>query len=136
MINDQYMDNWVAVERLVKEWKKYEKIVIAVDFDNTLYDFHNEGYKYEYVPELIRQCKEFGAYIVIWTASTEERYRFMRLYLDENNIPFDTINENPLGVDLPEGRKLYYNILLDDRAGLDSAVSILEEALKTMKGGN
>lgn len=133
---DFYM-SWInAANRLVKEWKKYGDLIIAYDFDNTVYDFHKEGHIYEYVPNLLRQCKELGAKLVVFTASPTDRYSFIAEYLEKRNIPYDTINENPLGVDLPEGRKLYYNILLDDRAGLGDAVRTLEIAVKIMKGGN
>ena len=34
-LNDNY-----CVDRLYKEWIKHKEIILAVDFDNTLYDYH------------------------------------------------------------------------------------------------
>jgi len=131
-MSDFYMEWRNAVRRLVKEWNQHGKIVIAYDFDNTVFDYHNEGHKYDYIINVLRKCKEFGAHLVVFTASPEERYDFIKEYLTENDIPYDSINENPID-GLPEGRKLYYNILLDDRAGLGEAVMTLEMAFKLMK---
>lgn len=54
-------------------------------------------------------------------------------YLVENNIPFDAINETPDFIPF-KGRKVYYNILLDDRAGLSSAVEQLTRVIYQIRG--
>jgi hypothetical protein len=48
----------------------------------------------------------------------------------ENNITIASINENP--IDLPFGNngKIYYNILLDDRAGLGQALDTLNKTIE------
>jgi hypothetical protein len=134
MSRDHYASDMNAVIRLVSEWKKYGKIVIAYDFDNTVFDYHNEGHTYPEVIELLRQCNEFGAYLVVYSSSTEDRYPFIMEYLDKNNIPYDSINETMPALNLPLGGKLYYNILLDDRAGLKSAIYQLKTSLRIMRG--
>lgn len=131
--NDPYMDAKKSINRLVAEWTKYGKLVIAYDFDGTVYDFHKEGFTFKMVPELLRECKEQGAHLIVYTANSD--IEFIKNYLDANNIPFDYINENPPELNLPKGGKLYYNILLDDRAGLNEAYLQLQTALMIMKGG-
>ena len=38
------------------------------------------------------------------------------------------------GIDIPfKGKKIYYNILLDDRAGLESAYKVLIDTIDQMK---
>lgn len=127
------MDAKKSINRLVAEWTKYGKLVIAYDFDGTVYDFHKEGFTFKMVPELLRECKEQGAHLIVYTANSD--IEFIKNYLDANNIPFDYINENPPELNLPKGGKLYYNILLDDRAGLNEAYLQLQTALMIMKGG-
>lgn len=63
---------------------------------------------------------------MVFSASQEERYPYIADYLNQNNIPFDAINEDVLIEKRKPTRKLYYNILLDDRAGLGSAYAALD----------
>lgn len=56
-------------------------------------------------------------------------------YLEANHIPFDAINESPKFVPVAGSKKMYFNILLDDRAGLSSAYKCLKAALEIMKQG-
>lgn len=129
---DFYLNTDNVVNRLVSEWEKHGKLIIAYDFDNTVFDYHNEGHKYDDVVNLLKECKEFGAYLVVFTAKANEDFPEMISYLKENDIPFDAINQNLDFVPFTGG-KIYYNILLDDRAGLASAFTDLRSALLKMK---
>lgn len=124
MQKDAYLVEGKAEERLYQEWAKYGKIIIAYDYDDTVFDFHKKGYTYINVIELLRKCKEFGAFLIVHTACSKEQEPEMVAYLNSNNIPFDTINENAPFTPFT-GRKCYYNIMLDDRAGLIEAFEML-----------
>lgn len=130
---DFYLDDQNVINRLVEEWRKYNNLVIAYDFDNTVYDYHNQGHRYDDVIELLRECKDFGAHLVVFTANDEDKHPPIIEFLRANNIPFDAINENPSFVPVQSSKKIYFNILLDDRAGLSSSYYCLKEALETMK---
>lgn len=123
---DYYLIQDNALNRLREEYNKFGKLIIAYDFDDTIYDFHNKGRKYDKVIDLLRRWKD-NAYFIIYTASEESRYREIESYVRDNNIPFNSINENIRGLNIPKGKKLYYNIFLDDRAGLDSTYNILNK---------
>ncbi|MNG35477.1 hypothetical protein D3C84_1222210 [compost metagenome] len=69
---------------------------------------------------------------MVYTACEEEKFPQMINYMNENKIPFDSINDLPSYIPF-KGKKLYYNILLDDRAGLNSAYFCLKNALEIMK---
>lgn len=43
---DFYLDPENCYQRLEDEFKKYGKLIFCVDFDDTLYDFHNVGRTY------------------------------------------------------------------------------------------
>ena len=131
-MNDPYLNNNNVINRLVEEWEKYGKIIIAYDFDNTIYDYHNKGYKYPKIINLLQECKNIGAYFIVFTSSPKERYNFIEKYLIKHNIPYDTINEN-IDVAQFDGRKIYYNILLDDRAGLSISYNNLKKVLDIKK---
>lgn len=130
---DFYLDEKNVVERLVREWQQYKNLVIAYDYDNTVFDYHKKGETYDDVINLLRECKQFGAHLVVFTACPDEQFPEIKEYLTANNIPFDAINESPSFVPVLGGKKIYFNILLDDRAGLASAYYALTEALYIMK---
>lgn len=121
---DQYLQVNSSFKRLYDEYKKYGSLVIAYDFDNTVYDYHKGGHTYNDVIQLLRDLKSLGCYLTVWTANTDEK--FVAQYLHMNEIPFDAINDNP-----PfwkgECRKIYYNALLDDRAGLAQVYAELKQ---------
>lgn len=75
-------------KRLLEEYKKYGKLIVAFDYDNTIFDYHNNGGDYSCVVNLLSP----------FTSS--------RLF--------------------PNSKKPYYNILLDDRAGLEESYEILK----------
>ena len=131
-MNFSYLNEDMNFLRLVSEWKKYGKLVIAYDFDNTVYDYHKIGLKIEPIIAILNEAKKIGAYFIVHTARLEDEYDFVRKYLIENNIPFDCINENIEATGF-NTKKPFYNILLDDRAGLRSAYEDLSRAIKLMK---
>lgn len=130
---DPFVSTSKIVDRLHKEYKKHPKLVVAVDFDDTVYDFHGHGAQHERVLEALRKCNELGFYVVLWTASAPERFNFMKGYMKEKQVHIDAINENPIPLPFGNHKKMYYNILLDDRAGLGQALDALEILINDIK---
>jgi hypothetical protein len=120
-----YMSTDVIKARLLKEYHAHPRLIIGVDFDDTVFDFHNEGHTYERIIALLRRCQHIGFYIVLFTASAPERHKFMNDYMLGQGIVLDFINKNPIPLPYGHHGKIYYNILLDDRAGLGQAVEAL-----------
>jgi molybdenum cofactor biosynthesis enzyme MoaA len=120
------------VERLTDEWKQHGKIIIAVDFDDTIspwrYKSDEDEAFYKKVIEILKEAKMVGAYIVIFTACNEDRYDEIRNYCRKRGLDIDDINNVPIDLPYGKGRKLYANIFLDDRAGLREALATLSEA--------
>ena len=127
---DPYFNDSTCTNRLLTEYKKYGKLVVALDFDDTIYDFHKKGYEYPRVIELIKQCQELGFYIVIFTGSEPEKYPLIMEYCNSIGIKPCKINENAFPMPIGNNGKIYYNILLDDRAGLWSAFSHLQDVVQ------
>jgi hypothetical protein len=122
------------ITRLTKEWKEHKKILLAVDFDDTLSPWKFDDFNYSEVFKLINQAKELGAYVVIFTACKEERYDYIRKYCKEmGGFEIDGINENVIELPYGNNRKIYYNHLLDDRGGLMQAMTILSIAMMRVK---
>jgi hydroxymethylpyrimidine pyrophosphatase-like HAD family hydrolase len=120
---DFYLDTQNSLNRLMEEYKQYNSLVVAFDFDDTVYDFHKKGRIYQDVMVLLRKLKSINCYLICWTG--QENPEFVAQYLKENNIPFDAINENP-PFHKSTSRKVYANAYLDDRAGLQQVYQELK----------
>ncbi len=127
-MSDTYFSTEVCVERLYTEYTKHKRLIVAVDFDSTVYPWKTES-SHEQVLTLVKKCSDLGFYIVIFSASDAGRYQFMGDFLNSKGIKVSSINKNP--IDLPYGNngKIYYNLLLDDRSGLGQSVEILNKTL-------
>ena len=130
--DDPYLDNNLCVDRLVENWKLHGKIIIAFDFDNTIYDYYGKNYAYSKVVQLLQECKNMGCILILCTCCDESKFEFMRNECEKVGISIDYINESPPYIPFT-GNKVYYNILLDDRAGLRSAYEILYKAKERIK---
>lgn len=133
MKQDFYLDDQNCINRLFEEWKKYNNIIVAYDLDNTILDYYKIGNSCKNVIELLRKCKALGFTLILFTSCNDDRMPEIRQYLIDNNIPCDMINETPNFIPFL-GRKIYYNILLDDRAGLSSAYNILSAVIDKING--
>lgn len=133
MENDPYLNTDNCVDRLYKEYVKHKRLVLAVDFDDTLYPFHGTNYNCEKLISIVKEAQKAGFYITIFTASRNERHPFILEYTKSIGIIPDSINKNP--IDLPFGNegKIYYNLFLCDRAGLAESFRILRKLLDKIK---
>ncbi len=112
-----------CINRLKSEYDKYKKLVIGFDFDNTIFDMHNTGGDYSMVISLLQECKKLGFILCLYTADLREDWIEWKVkYCKHFKIDPDYINESPL---LSGTKKPFFNLLLDDRAGLESAYIIL-----------
>lgn len=119
------------LERLVNEWVEHDKIVLAVDYDDTIFHWrHRSVDQCNKTLALVKWAQTIGAYIMIHTSSDEDRYDEISDYCKSKGLNIDSINKNP--IDLPYGTqgKPYYNWQLCDRSGLKYAEEVLEEACK------
>lgn len=130
---DPFMDESICVDRLVTEWRKHGRILIALDFDDSVFGFHDPTDTHPRVLSLIRECSDMGCLITVYTASTPTRWDMMRVFLETRGIKVAAINKNP--IELPYGLwgKIYYNIFLDDRAGLAAAYQTLKRTVEEIK---
>lgn len=121
----------IYTNRLINEWKTHDKIIIALDFDDTSRTFTlDTPTTFKRVLDDIRTAQAIGAWVICNTASKPERYGEIMEFYENEGITIDAINSMPnesftYGY---EG-KVFANIYLDDRAGLNEALEILEKAI-------
>lgn len=119
-------------KRLLEEYKKYKHLIVAFDFDNTIFDYHNSGGDYSCVIDLLRRCTLHGFWLILFTSEEdidkirEKQMKCLELgigILNNKRVLTPPYIDSPI---LPNSRKPYYNILLDDRAGLEESYEILK----------
>ena len=125
MMKDRYLQFSEQLNRLVGECRKYGSLFIAFDFDNTVFDYHNVGDTFPKVESLLRSVKERGHTLILFTGNEGDRLTEIVQYCTDHGYTPDFINENPVMAT----RKPYYNVLLDDRAGLDSTYELVSQML-------
>lgn len=124
-----------AIKRLYADYLKYGSLYIAFDFDNTVWDYDTWGNKYEYhegtchgqMVYLLQQAQMLGMKLILWTScpTIEDQHKKVIICQRLGIMP-DYVNCSPLS---PGAVKPHFNLLLDDRAGLESAVEILNEVI-------
>lgn len=143
---NKYLDFETTLQRLKREYQEHGQIIVAYDFDDTVctYTPDNpeptlERVANEEICQLIRDLRPYSKFIV-WTCRSmthqEPKEPDVALtlaiqWLDNHEVPYDFVNED--GPVVYGSRKIYANILLDDRAGLETAYKLLVAFLKWVK---
>lgn len=111
--------------KLINQYESHGRLIIAYDFDDTVKPFWCSSC--EDVKSVLRLAKEkLNAYFIVYTAN--ENIDMIKKYLVQEELPFDSINENAPFITC-KGGKLFYNIFLDDKAGLGETVKALNDLI-------
>ncbi len=130
-MQDPYLSQRMNRNRLLADLAQYGRLLIAFDFDNTVFDCHKLGYEFPELEEVLRKAKVLNHHLILFTCREDIELAEAINYCRERGYEPDSVNGSPI---YPDNTKPYYNILLDDRAGLQSAyldlLWILNEQLK------
>lgn len=134
-LNDPFLDEDFCFERLWNDYQKHKNIVVAVDWDNTLFDLHKKNYKFPAVIELLKKCQNLGFYLVIFSASPRERHEDISQLCEQIGLKIRGINCDVVDWNVARTQnsldysqsKIFYNVFLCDRAGLPSSYRILKK---------
>lgn len=124
------------VDDLISRWEKHGSLIIAVDFDDTIYDFYGKNkYNLEYTRQIIRDAISEGLRVVIYTARPKHTYPDIIKFCEEHKLKIEGININAITSleDIGTNGKIYYNLLLDDKAGLMMAAIVLRKVVERIK---
>lgn len=127
-MNDYRINDNPLLAELVRQWDKHKQIIIAYDFDDTVCPYRKEDCKE--VQQVLRDAaRVLNPYFIVFTCNKDIDYIKKFLFLER--IPYDSINMNcpyiPEWVSNPN--KIYYNILLDDKAGLEQSLKALKDLI-------
>lgn len=93
---------------------------ICIDIDGTIshyiewVDSKTFGEVLPHCAETIHHLKADGWYVIIYTTRADKGE--IKKFLDANNVPFDSINENQNQPNNAKGGKPYADVYIDDRA--------------------
>lgn len=132
-ISDPYASTERCVKRLLGEYRIHKSLIVAVDFDDTVFDFHEAGFEYPEVLRILWECQLLGFHLVLFTGTHPDKYESQIAYMAEHGIVIRCVNQNPIPLPFGNHGKMYYNILLDDRAGLGQACSILRQTIAAIQ---
>lgn len=132
-MNDPFLDENLCYERLKENYNKYGSLLVAADFDETIFDYHKKSFAFPALIQLLKDCNKVKFPITIFTASPLERHPEIQEYCNTIGVEIVAINENTVdwmkdGLDRSKA-KIYFSILLDDKAGLPSAYRILRKLI-------
>lgn len=123
-ILDDSLEDDFLYERLVKAQDEHERLIIAYDIDDTVRPYKSKSC--DMVKDLIRRAETLlNPYFIVFTANPHKEENIA--FLEAEGLPYDAINENADFIGrYGEGLKIYYNLLLDDKAGLKEAYDALD----------
>lgn len=116
----QWTERPKVVKKLLDQYHKHGRLIIAYDFDDTVSPLYEPDEFLNEVRTLIRKAAHQGHYCYCYTANTD----FVKVssFLQAQMLPTNPI---PKG----NGDKAFFNILLDDKAGLEYTYNVLFEVL-------
>lgn len=108
------------LKKLFDQYYKHGSVIVAYDFDDTVYPFSSEVEELKDTVNLIQRLAICGHKVYCYTSN--EDIEKVTMYLHYNRIPYCSINKSPVD----SIGKQFYNVLLDDKAGLNETKEVLE----------
>lgn len=116
----------ILLDKITRVYDTHKNIIIAVDFDDTIYDYSGQGFDTNYVVDLLKRAKEkLNAKLILFTCREDDLLYDATEYCYDVGLEIDAVNTSLENYTYPS-RKPFYNILLDDKACLPECCATLE----------
>lgn len=133
---DTYFNTTNCINRLIQDYKTHKSFVIAYDYDDTVVP-KSPIESTKQVQKILRLCSKCNFTMICFTArdnpeqleEVKETLKKLEIRCDYINEDCDNIKQN-MDIHATSFHKIFYNIFLDDRAGLNSAIQTLIGFLK------
>lgn len=122
VVQDLYTNYYACHDRLMHVLEKFGKLIVALDYDDTINDFRHDGNYYDGMISVLKQLHDHIR-IVVWTNSPESRFPEIEERMKNIGLDFEGINADL--VPGMVGRKIYANLYVDDHGGLPSEYRML-----------
>lgn len=133
----------VNYDKILKDaYDEHGSLIVAFDFDNTVFDFHKKGLDFSRIVNLLIDCERLGFKLICFTSNEGDRLTFIKYYIREvlqidtqvaMNADWDFKSGNPKHATVI---KPYANIYLDDKAGLNESYTRLKNLVDSIKKTN
>ena len=129
-----YLDEWALYQRIKDCYREHGSLIIAYDIDDTVRPFRSNDEGCQKVRELLVECKKYlNAEFIVYSAN--RNIEAIKEFVENENLPCDFINQN--GTLVPSSyfndKKIYFHILLDDKAGLANSYRCLKRFVEDFK---
>ena len=126
-IGEQFVKH--AVEKLLSVQAVHGQIIVGVDFDDTIFSFdHKFANVSDHIIELLKELRDENLIrISLYTISNDVSLYYKKALMRCWGISADYVDESPVKFKAQATQKPYFNLLLDDKAGLHQAIEILEK---------
>ncbi|HNV97499.1 MAG TPA: hypothetical protein PKL13_04340, partial [bacterium] len=57
---------------LEEAYIKHKKLIVAFDFDNTIFDYHKKEVDYSKIINLLKECQDLGFILKLFTSETSK----------------------------------------------------------------
>lgn len=116
-------------QRLVSDYMNYGNLIVGVDFDDTIRDYET-GKIIDEVVDLLKEASRNNFIICLYTCREDRKLVEALNFCKGIGLQIDYVNCSPV---LPGLRKPFFNILLDDRAGLVDTTELLKNIINDIK---
>lgn len=131
MNQDPYFSTELGVQRLLEQYHIHKNLIVAFDFDDTIFDYHKKGFTYPKVVELLLECQSLGFTLVMLTTTENDQHLIENVkYCERLGLHIAYVNTGPV---MPKAVKPFFNVYLDDKAGLHQAYEILSTTIKLIQ---
>ena len=126
----------ILLNQLISVYEKHGKIIIGLDFDDTIFPFNKSVANINRcndVVETVKAIKE-AAIICLWSVADAQTLVYKAHIMELYGIKPDYVNESPV-VKWGPCNKPYFNIQLDDKAGLNETLETLTNFIHYYNNG-
>ena len=123
------------VQQLLDVYKAHGSIIIGVDFDDTIFPYtaDDTGWisaRCDTTVDVLKKVQKY-AKLCLWTISESSTLIYKEYIAQSLGLDIKYINESP--VKFFDAKKPYFNILVDDKAGLLDVLDTLNQFIEIMK---
>ena len=117
----------ILLEQLIKAHKNHGKIIVGVDFDDTVFPFNEGEANKERCERVVNILKRVRPDIIIclFSVASKQSLIYKAHIMELYGIKPDYVNESPV-VKWGVCNKPYFNIQMDDKAGLNETILVME----------
>jgi len=122
------MRDKVLLEQLKAVYEKHGNIIIGVDFDDTVFPFNRSDANIIRCAEVVKILKKVKSIstICLFSVADAQSLVYKEHIMDLYGIKPQYVNESPMQ-NWGKCTKPYFNIQLDDKAGLNATLATLTE---------